>query len=101
MWRRYNVSPILNPFILSDFPQVALVGVAYTVLQFVPRIEPPSNMRKQAYDDSMAGTYNTNTTAYNANPTATVPAEYQQGGYYAQNAANPPPQSYNVGGGAV
>ncbi|ORY93891.1 COPI associated protein-domain-containing protein [Syncephalastrum racemosum] len=36
---------------------VAVCGLAYCGLQFVPKIEAPSNMRRQALDDSLAGYY--------------------------------------------
>lgn len=93
-----GVTP-LNSF---HWIQVALVGIAFCVLQFVPRVEPPSNMRKQAYDDSMQGYYNNST----ANAPGGGADPYQQSGYYAQNPSNqpgqtynqPPAQTYNVGG---
>ncbi|CAO3688814.1 unnamed protein product [Umbelopsis ramanniana] len=76
---------------------VAVVGVAFVVLQFVPRVEPPPNMRRKAYDDTMQGYYNDAPSDY---PTG-QPDQYNNagsGGYYQQNPTNPPQQSYNVGG---
>lgn len=35
--------------------QVAGCGLAYIVLHFVPRIEPPSNMRREALDEQQGG----------------------------------------------
>ncbi|KAH8553753.1 COPI associated protein-domain-containing protein [Umbelopsis sp. PMI_123] len=77
---------------------VTVVGVAFVVLQFVPRVEPPPNMRRKAMDDTLQGYYNDTPSDY--------PTGQQQGGqypsgsagYYQQNASNPPQQSYNVGG---
>lgn len=67
------------------------------ILQFVPRVEPPPNMRRKAYDDTMQGYYNDTPSGY---PTG-QPDQYNNagsGGYYQQNPTNPPQQSYNVGG---
>ncbi|KAI8393968.1 Golgi apparatus membrane protein TVP15 [Radiomyces spectabilis] len=32
---------------------IAVIGVAYVVLHFVPAVEPPSNMRYETYEQSM------------------------------------------------
>jgi hypothetical protein len=69
-----------------------LVGIAFAILQFVPRVEPPSNMKRKTYDDTMQGYYNyPPQTGGGGDP-------YQQSDYYGQNPSNPAPQSYNVGG---
>ncbi|KAG0181931.1 Late Golgi vesicles protein [Apophysomyces sp. BC1034] len=53
---------------------VALVGIAYIILHFVPAIDPPNNMRKAAFDESVGYAGNSNAGSY------------------------PPPQNYAVGG---
>jgi hypothetical protein len=69
-----------------------LVGIAFAILQFVPRVEPPNNMKRQTYDDTMQG-------YYNYPPQTGEGDAYQQSGYYGQNTGNTGnPQSYNVGG---
>lgn len=72
--------------------QIMVVGVAFAILQFIPRVEPPSNMKRQTYDDTMQG-------YYNYPPQTGGGDAYQQSGYYGQNTGNTAnPQSYNVGG---
>ncbi|CDS11819.1 hypothetical protein LRAMOSA11463 [Lichtheimia ramosa] len=46
---------ILNyiPLAIASGVIVAVCGVAFCILQFVPGVEPPSNMKRQALDDSM------------------------------------------------
>ncbi|KAI9488115.1 COPI associated protein-domain-containing protein [Zychaea mexicana] len=48
---------ILNylPLAIASGVIVAVFGVAYVILQFIPGIEAPSNMKRQALDDSMDG----------------------------------------------
>ncbi|KAG2216740.1 hypothetical protein INT45_003199 [Circinella minor] len=47
---------ILNymPLAIASGVIVAVFGVAYVILQFT-NIEPPSNMKRQGFDDSLAG----------------------------------------------
>ncbi|KAI9322107.1 hypothetical protein BX666DRAFT_1816424, partial [Dichotomocladium elegans] len=33
--------------------EVAVFGVLYCILQFVPRVEPPSNMKRDAFETSL------------------------------------------------
>ncbi|KAI8144632.1 COPI associated protein-domain-containing protein [Fennellomyces sp. T-0311] len=48
---------ILNylPLAIASGVIVAVFGVAFCILQFIPGIEAPSNMKRQALDDSLAG----------------------------------------------
>ncbi|KAL0074346.1 COPI associated protein-domain-containing protein [Phycomyces blakesleeanus] len=48
---------ILNqlPLAIASGVIVAVAGVAYCILQFVPNIEAPSNMSRSALDESLGG----------------------------------------------
>ncbi|KAF7730541.1 hypothetical protein EC973_001922 [Apophysomyces ossiformis] len=45
---------------------VALVGIAFIILHFVPVIEPPNNMRKAAFDESVGYAGDSNAGSYPA-----------------------------------
>ncbi|KAI9279251.1 COPI associated protein-domain-containing protein [Umbelopsis sp. AD052] len=87
------------PITIASGIIVALVGIAFIVLQFVPRVQPPPNMRRKAFDDTMQGYYNDAPSDYpTGQPGGGVNNNTGSGGYYQQNPTNPPQQSYNVGG---
>lgn len=59
--------------------QVAVAGVAFVILQFISSVEPPSNMRQEALDDSMKNGAGLGTRASNwANEHQTTETPYGQ-----------------------
>ncbi|KAI7872789.1 COPI associated protein-domain-containing protein [Spinellus fusiger] len=63
---------ILNEILLAIASGVivALAGVAYSILQFMPFVQPPINMRREAFDDSLEHKGNAN--QWNTSPLPTT-----------------------------
>ncbi|KAI8390838.1 COPI associated protein-domain-containing protein [Radiomyces spectabilis] len=78
---------------------VVLCGIAFVILEFIPSIEAPSNMRREALDESLSGMHGGRTSAW-ANNTTTQPSYGQDNVGYGRSAADTGFSSHQ-GAGAV
>ncbi|KAI8975538.1 COPI associated protein-domain-containing protein [Mycotypha africana] len=58
---------------------IVVIGLVYLVLHFFKKIDAPSNMQRQAYEDALSGLSSTKTSANNSTlPTTHQPNPYPQ-----------------------
>lgn len=68
--------------------QIIVIGLAYAALEFT-KIEPPNNMRKEAYDDAVGQSTRGNASL----PTFVYPTSYEQTTPYEQSSSYAQPES--------